>query len=319
MNIYKDIKDVVKENKTVVTIGTYDGLHLAHRQVLKTVTVLAEQKDLRSFVVTFEPHPQEVLKNKTPDIKLLNAIDEKLRLIENAGIENVLVFEFTEEFSRTDAREFYEKYIVGGIGISDLVVGFDHFFGRNREGSIETLKLLGSEFGFEVHRVEEIDIDGSKVSSTRIRFALAEGNIEEANRLLGYEFGFDGIVVEGDKVGRTIGYPTVNLRPVKENKVMPREGIYCVRVMHNGNEYYGMMYHGFRPTLSEGIQRALEVHIFDFNKSVYGDKVTIGFLNRIRDDKKFNGKEELIAQIDKDKENSLKYIEEFKKRKINNN
>lgn len=318
MNIFRDIKDVVKDNKTAVTIGTYDGLHLAHRQVLNTVTGLAEQKGLRSFVVTFEPHPQEVLKNKTPDIKLLNAIDEKLRLLEDAGIENVLVIEFTEEFSKTEAREFYEKYIVGSIGISDLVVGFDHLFGRNREGSIETVKALGREFGFEVHRVEEIDIDGSKVSSTRIRHALAEGNIEEANRLLGYEFGFDGIVVEGDKVGRTIGYPTVNLRPVKENKVMPREGIYCVKVKHEDEEYYGMMYHGFRPTLSEGIQRALEVHIFDFNKSVYGEKITVGFLKRLRDDKKFSGKEELIAQIDKDKEDSLKYIEEFKKRNINN-
>lgn len=316
MNIYRDIKEVLYNEKTAVTIGTYDGLHLAHRQIVNKVTSLAKEKGLRSFIVTFEPHPQEVLKNKTPDIKLLTAIDEKLRLFEAAGVENVLIINFTESFSKTDAREFYERYIISSIGISDLVIGYDHLFGRNREGSIETLKSLSREFGFEIHRVDEIDVEGKPVSSTRIRHALADGNIEEANKLLGYEYGFDGIVVEGDKVGRTIGYPTVNLKPVKENKVMPKEGIYCVRVTHNNTEYYGMMYHGFRPTLSEGIKRALEVHIFDFDKTVYGDKITIKFLVRLRDDKKFSGKDELIAQIDKDKEDSLEYINELRKNKI---
>lgn len=308
MNVYNDLKEIKRDTKSVITIGTYDGLHLAHHQIIDKVTEIAKEKGFRSFIVIFEPHPQEVLKNITPDIKLLTAIDEKLRLFEKAGVENVLVIKFTEEFSKTDARKFYEKYIYGGIGLSDLVIGYDHLFGRNREGSFETLKTLGSEYGFNIHRVDEIDIDGKPVSSTRIRYALSEGNIEEANKLLGYEFGFDGIVVEGDKVGRTIGYPTVNLKPVKENKVMPKEGIYCVRVIHNSNEYYGMMYHGFRPTLSEGIKRALEVHIFDFDKIVYGEKITISFLIRLRDDKKFSGKEELITQIDKDKEDSLKYI-----------
>jgi riboflavin kinase/FMN adenylyltransferase len=318
MNVYYDVNEVPKDPKTVITVGTYDGLHLAHRQVLDKVTMLAKEKNYRSFIVTFEPHPQEVLKNKTPDIKLLTAIDEKLRLFEKAGIENVLVIKFTEEFSKTEAREFYQKYLSGSIGVSDIVIGYDHLFGRNREGSFETLKALGKEFGFEIHRVEEIDVEGRPVSSTRIRHALAEGNIEEANKLLGYEYGFDGVVVEGDKVGRTIGYPTVNLKPVKENKVMPKEGIYCVRVIHNGLEYYGMMYHGFRPTLSEGVKRALEVHIFGFDKTVYGEKITISFLTRLRDDKKFSGKEELIAQIDKDKEDSLSYIEKNYTNKKNN-
>ncbi|MBL8017918.1 MAG: bifunctional riboflavin kinase/FAD synthetase [Ignavibacteria bacterium] len=314
MNIYKDVSEVKHDKNTVVTIGTFDGLHLAHRQILDKVTGIAKQNNSRSFIVTFEPHPQEVLKNKTPDIRLLTAIDEKLRLFEKAGIENVLVIKFTEEFSKTDAKEFYHKYIFGGIGLSDLVIGYDHLFGRNREGSIETLKSLGEELGFRIHRVEEIDIEGKPVSSTRIRAALAAGEVEEAARLLGYEYGFDGVVVEGDKVGRTIGYPTVNLKMVKENKVMPAEGIYCVRVIHDGKEYYGMMYHGFRPTLSEGIKRALEVHIFDFSKMVYGENITISFLTRLRGDKKFDSKEELIAQIDRDKEESLEYISKLKTR-----
>jgi riboflavin kinase / FMN adenylyltransferase len=308
MNVFTDIREIARDENTTVSVGTFDGLHMAHRQIVNKVVEFAKAKSGRSFIITFEPHPQEVLKNKVPDIKLLTTIDEKLRLLEKAGVENVLVINFTEEFSKTDAAEFYERYVYGAIGIKDLVVGYDHLFGHNREGSFETLKELGSKFGFEVHRLEEIDIDGEPVSSTRIRQALSEGKIEEAYRLLGHDYMFDGIVVEGDKVGRTIGYPTVNLKLVKENKVMPGEGIYCVRVIYNGKEYFGMMYHGFRPTLSEGIKRAHEVHIFDFNKNIYGEKITVDFLTRLRGDEKFDTKEELIAQIDKDKENTLKFI-----------
>lgn len=308
MKVYSDISEVIRDENTTVSVGTFDGLHMAHRQIVNKVVEFAKAKKGRSFIITFEPHPQEVLRNKIPDIKLLTTIDEKLRLLEKAGVENVLVIKFTEEFSKTDAAEFYEKYVYGAIGIKDLVVGYDHLFGHNREGSFETLRELGGKFGFEVHRLEEIDVDGEPVSSTRIRQALADGKIEEACRLLGHDYMFDGIVVEGDKVGRTIGYPTVNLKLVKENKVMPGEGIYCVRVIYNGKEYYGMMYHGFRPTLSEGIKRAHEVHIFDFNKNIYGEKITVDFLTRLRGDEKFDSKEELIAQIDKDKEDTLKYI-----------
>jgi riboflavin kinase/FMN adenylyltransferase len=308
MNIYYHPDSVIKNKNTVITVGTYDGVHLAHRQVIKKVIELAGKNNFRSFVVTFEPHPQEVLKSKTPDIRLLSSIDERLELFEQIGVGNVLVIRFTDEFSKTGPRGFYEKYISGKIGLSDLVIGYDHLFGRNREGDFNTLVELGREFNFNVHRVEEIDVDGQPVSSTRIRLALAKGKIEEAGRLLGYDYCFDGIVVEGDKVGRSIGYPTVNLKPVKENKVMPMEGIYCVRVVYNGNVHHGMMYHGFRPTLTAGLRRALEVHIFDFDKNIYGDKLKISFLTRLRDDKKFATKQELIDQIDKDKENSLKFL-----------
>jgi riboflavin kinase/FMN adenylyltransferase len=308
MNIYYHPNSVIRNEKTAVTIGTFDGVHLAHRQVINRVLELAKNKELRSFIVTFEPHPQEILKSKVPDIKLLSSIDERLHLFEQTGIENVLVIRFTEEFSKTEPRDFYAKYISGRIGLSDLVIGYDHLFGHNREGDFSTLVELGKEFNFELHRVEEIDVDGLPVSSTRIRTALAKGMIEESSRLLGYDYGFEGIVVEGDKVGRSIGYPTVNLKPVKENKVMPMEGIYCVRVEHNGVVYYGMMYHGFRPTLTAGLRRALEVHIFDFDKNVYGEKLKISFLVRLRDDKKFATKQELIDQIDKDRENSLRFL-----------
>lgn len=308
MNVYRDISEVTRNANTVITVGTFDGVHLAHRQILNKVLVLSKQNNLRCFVVTFEPHPQEVLKTKTPDIKLLTSIDEKLRLLEKCGIENVLVIRFTEQFSKTEPREFYKKYVFGQIGLCDLIIGYDHLFGRDRGGDFNTLLDLGKEFGFKVHRVEEIDVDGRPVSATRIRKALAEGKIEEANKLLGYEYSFDGIVVEGDKVGRAIGYPTVNLKFAKENKVMPNDGIYCVKVVYNNDVYYGMMYHGVRPTLTQGLKSALEVHIFDFDKTIYGEKLTISFLTKLRDDRKFNSKEELIEQINKDKENSLKFL-----------
>jgi len=308
MNIYYNPDSILKNTNTAVTVGTFDGVHLAHRQVINHVLELANLKNLRSFIITFEPHPQEVLKNKTPDIKLLSSIDERLALFEKTGIGNVLVIKFTDEFSMTQPHEFYSRYISGKIGLSDLVIGYDHLFGRNREGDFNTLVDLGREFSFEVHRVGEIDVDGRPVSSTRIRAALADGKIEDAGRLLGYDYGFDGIVVEGDKVGRSIGYPTVNLKPVKENKVMPKEGIYCVRVEYGEEVYYGMMYHGYRPTLTIGLRKALEVHIFDFDKNVYGEKIRVSFLTRLRDDKKFATKHELVFQIGQDRENSLKFL-----------
>lgn len=308
MQVYRNIDDIKRDEKTAVTIGTFDGVHLAHRSVIDKVLELSKQNNLRSFIVTFEPHPQEVLKNKTPDIKLLNTIDEKLRLLEKTGIENVLIINFTEEFSKTQAKEFYENFVYGKIGISDLVIGYDHLFGRNREGDFSTLTKLGDEFNFKVHRVEEIDVEGKPVSSSRIRKYFAEGQIEKANGLLGYEYSFDGIVIEGDKVGRTIGYPTVNMKPVKENKVMPNDGVYCVRVSMGNEEHFGMMYIGYRPTLSAGIIRALEVNIFDFDRNIYGEKLTVSFLTKLRDDIKFTSKEELIEQINKDKENSLKFL-----------
>lgn len=308
MHVYKSIDEVPNDKNTVITVGTFDGVHKAHRHIIGKVLEFARQNNSRSFIITFEPHPQEVLKTKTPDIKMLSSIEEKLEMLESLGVDSVLVIKFTEEFSKTQARDFYEKIVCNKIGIHDLVVGYDHLFGHDREGNFEMLKSLGAEFNFGVHKIEEIDVEGKPVSSTRIRIAMAEGRIDEANRLLGYEYSFEGIVVEGDKVGRTIGFPTVNLKPVKANKVMPNDGIYCVKVKHNNENYFGMMYVGYRPTLTEGKTRALEVNIFDFEKTVYSDKLTISFLVKLRNDKKFDSKEALIAQITQDKADSLKFI-----------
>jgi riboflavin kinase/FMN adenylyltransferase len=308
MTIFRNIDDIIRDDSTIISVGTFDGVHYAHRQVIKKVLNLASEHGARSFIVTFDPHPQEVLKNKTPDIKLLNTTPEKLKLFEELGIENVLVIKFTHEFSKTTAREFYENLIYSKIGIRSLVVGYDHGFGRGREGDFQMLKKLGEEFSFSVNRVDEIDINSTKVSSTNIRHFLTEGNVENANSLLGYLYSFEAMVIHGDNIGRELGFPTANLTPLTENKVIPGNGVYAVKVELNGTEYNGMMNIGFRPTVSEDSKRVIEVNILDFSAEIYGNKLAVSFVRRLRDEKKFGSKNELIEQIKIDREQTLKIL-----------
>lgn len=313
MKVYRNIDEIQRSDATIISIGTFDGVHRAHREILKKVLALAHEKNSRSLIITFDPHPQEVLKNKTPEIKLLCSTEEKLKLLEQQGIDCVWLIKFTEEFSRTNAREFYEKMIYAKIGISDLVIGYDHVFGRNREGDFNTLVELGKVLKFNIFRVEEIDIDGAKVSSTRIRHYLMEGDIESANRLLSYNYSFEGLVTEGDKVARQLGFPTANLQPVKENKVIPGDGVYITEIEHKGKIYDGMLYIGFRPTLTEGVIRVIEVNMFEFDSIIYGEKLNVRFIKRLRGEMKFDTKEELIKQINSDKKETLEHFRINKK------
>jgi riboflavin kinase/FMN adenylyltransferase len=308
MEIFRNIDEIKRSDDTVISIGTFDGVHCAHRKIIEKVLLLAEEKKSRSLIITFDPHPQEVLKNKSPEIKLLTSTEEKLEQFRQLGVDFVWLINFTPEFSKTDANEFYEKLVYTKIGIRDLVIGYDHVFGRNREGDFNTLTELGKKFNFDIHRVEEIDIDGAPVSSTRIRHNLAEGNMEAANKLLGYSYSLEGIVVEGDKVARGLGFPTANLHPLKENKVIPGDGVYAVKIYYSGTEYYGMMYIGYRPTLTEGKKHVIEVNIFDFDSNLYGEKLSVGFLSKIRNEMKLNSKEEIIKQIQSDKTEILDYL-----------
>ncbi len=314
MQVFRDFEGLRRNDSTVISIGTFDGVHGAHRQILSKVLELSNQKKARSFIITFDPHPQEVLRNKTPDIKLLSTTDEKIRLFEKIGIQNVLIITFTREFSKTNAKAFYKDLIYSKVGISDLVVGFDHVFGRNREGDFGTLRELGRELNFEVHRVEEIDIENIKVSSTKIRHFLADGNVDMANKLLGHEYGFGGVVVTGDNRGNTLGFPTANIEASAANKVIPADGVYCVRISIGSEELFGMMNIGFRPTLSEGIKKVMEINIFEFDRNIYGKNIYIHFLTRLRNEIKFSSKDELIKQLHRDKEKSLNYL---KSKKIN--
>lgn len=308
MVIYRNFDEIERMDATIISVGTFDGVHFAHRQVIHKVLSLAGENNARSLLITFDPHPQEVLKNRTPDIKLLTTAPEKMKLFEELGIENVLVIKFTEEFSKTNARTFYRNLVFEKIGISHLVVGFDHGFGRNREGDLQMLKDLGNELGFQVHRVDEIDINSTKVSSTNIRHFLADGNIEKANSLLGYLYGFDAKVIKGDSMGRELGFPTANLELLTGNKVIPGNGVYAVKVEFEGDEFNGMMNIGFRPTVSENSKRVIEVNIIDFSETIYNKTLTVKFVKRVRDEKKFGSKNELVEQIKKDKIEILRIL-----------
>jgi riboflavin kinase/FMN adenylyltransferase len=308
MDIFRNIDEIKRSDATVISIGTFDGVHCAHRKIIEKVLQLAKDKKSRSLIVTFDPHPQEVLKNKSPEIKILTSTEEKLEQFRQLGIDTVWLVNFTPDFAKTDAKDFYEKLVYSKIGISDLVIGYDHVFGRNRDGDFNTLTELSKKFNFNIHKVEEIDIDGIKVSSTKIRRYLADGNMEIANKLLGYNYSLEGIVVEGDKVARSLGFPTANLYPVKENKVIPGDGVYAVKVNHGSEEFYGMMYIGFRPTLTEGKKHVIEVNIFDFDSNLYGEKLSIGFLSKTRDEMKLSSKEEIIKQIQSDKTEIQEYL-----------
>lgn len=308
MVIYDNIDRIERKDATIISVGTFDGVHFAHRQVINKVLKLSEENNARSLLITFDPHPQEVLKNKTPEIKLLTSTSEKLKLIGEQGIENILILKFTKEFSKTDPRTFYKDIIYKKIGISHLVEGYDHGFGRNREGNFQMLKELGAEFGFEVHRVDEIDMNSTKVSSTNIRHFLMDGEIEKANSLLGYLYGFDAKVVKGDGVGKELGFHTANLELITRNKAVPGTGIYAVKVELEGIEYNGMMNIGYRPTVFENSKLVIEVNIIDFSADIYGKNLNIKFVKRVRDEVKFGSKEELIQQIKKDKIEILKIL-----------
>lgn len=313
MNIYRNAEDISKNKNTVISVGTFDGVHLAHQLIIKTVRNLAEENKSRVLLITFEPHPQEVIKTRSPEIRLLNTTEEKLNMFKSLNIENVLLLNFNEEFSKTTPRDFYKNIISEEIGINNLVIGYDHLFGKNREGSFETLIELSKEFDFNVEKIEEVDIDGEVISSSKIRKYISEGMVEKANSMLGYNYRFDAIVTEGDKLGKQLGFPTANLKPVSEKKILPESGVYCVEVHIDNKIYFGSMNIGFRPTITSGEIKTIEVYILDFNRDLYGEKIKLSFFCKLRDEKKFSSKEELINQIKKD----ITATENFFKTKTN--
>jgi riboflavin kinase/FMN adenylyltransferase len=304
VEVITDTNDVnaAYDKNTVLTVGTFDGVHLGHREIIGKLVSVKEKKGYRAVVVTFDPHPQIVLRNRNKDIKLLSTTDEKLEIFSSLGIDIVYIISFTKEFSQTPARDFYVNYLINKIGLSELVLGYDHMFGKNREGSFETLAELSKEFGFSVDKVGEYKPEGEHVSSTAIRNLLTGGDVRRASKILGHEYSFQGEVIHGDKRGREIGFPTANLEPLDEFKLIPGKGIYAVRAEHAGETYGGMMYIGLNETFTDGNALILEVNIFDFTKEIYGDKVKVSFVDKVREDMKFGSAEELVKQMEMDKE-----------------
>lgn len=311
MKIYHGLSDFVRLNHAVVTSGTFDGVHLGHQKILSRLREIAQKENGETVVLTFWPHPRLVLHPEDTSLKLLNTFEEKADLLKAQGIEHLLRIPFTKEFSQLTSEEFIFKILVQTIGTKKLVIGYDHHFGKNREGSFEQLKLDGPKYGFQVEEIPRQDVDHVGVSSTRIRKALEEGDIETANHFLGHSYSITGRVVIGDRLGRELGYPTANIEIENKNKLVPADGIYAVTVLHGQKVYKGMLYIGIRPTVN-GSKRNIEVNIFDFNNDVYGESLTVSFHHHIRGDEKFNDLEELKQQLHRDRHDALQALEKIR-------
>lgn len=311
MKIYYSVDDFNPVKNAVVTSGTFDGVHIGHQKILNRLKEIARNTDGETVVITFWPHPRYVLKPGATPHLLLNTFEEKAELIKEQGINHLLRIPFTKEFSQTTSQEFIENILVKKIGTKKLVIGYDHKFGRDREGSFEQLSLNASNYGFGVEEIPRQDVDNDAVSSSRIREALEKGDIETANEFLGRPYSLRGRVVMGDKLGRVLGYPTANLNIDSNDKLVPAHGIYAVTIEHESERLKGMLYIGNRPTV-DGTKLAIEVNIFDFNKDIYGEELKVNLISTIRGDAKFNDLEALKNQMNADKIQALKVFADRK-------
>ena len=311
MMVFNDIAQVRNIPNAVVTIGTFDGVHIGHQAIFRKMRELAENIDGQTVVVTFSPHPRQVLNIDSSNLRFICTEEEKLKRIEQFGIDNVVIITFTKEFARTPSEDFIKNFIIERIKPSYIVVGYDHHFGKNRMGDFDQLTQLGQQFSFKVERVEAQDVDEVAVSSTKIRHALAIGDVATANRLLGYPYSVTAEVVRGNMIGRTIGFPTANLELPKEYKLINNAGVYTCLVDLNGTTYKAMANIGKRPTIGDRDDDnfIIEVNIFDFDQDIYGQHITVRFLDRIRSEVKFNGLEELKTQLNQDREQAKAMLE----------
>ena len=307
MKIYYSLEDFTKLNYAVVTSGTFDGVHIGHQKIINKLKEIAAKNNGETVVITFWPHPRLILKPEDESLRLLNTFEEKAELLKKQGIQHLLRIPFTKEFSQITSQAFIKSILVDTIGTKKLVIGYDHRFGNNREGSFEQLQVNGPAYGFDVQEIERQDIDHVAVSSTKIRKALESGDIETANHFLGRAYSLTGEVVKGDKLGRVLGYPTANIDIDSRHKLIPSDGIYAVMVTHESATYKGMLYIGNRPTIN-GTKRVIEVNLFDFNKEIYGESLTVYFQDLIRLDEKFHDLEALKSRLHQDKIEALSIL-----------
>jgi riboflavin kinase / FMN adenylyltransferase len=308
MNVYTENSDIKNLNRSVVTVGSFDGLHLGHLKIINKVLDLSKQTNGNSFVITFEPHPRIVL-SQNYDMKILTSLDEKKKILERAGIENLMVINFTKEFSQFTSDEFIKKIIVEKIGALHMIIGHDHKFGRDRLGNEQKLIDVGKSNNFDVTAVAPEMLDGEIISSTKIRTALSEGDIEKVNLMLGRKYSLTGKIVIGAQRGRLLGFPTANTKLFEEKKAVPMNGVYVVECWLENEKHFGIMNIGYRPTFENKHELVLETHILNFNRDIYGQTLRIEFLKRLRDEKKFESKESLIHQIELDKKTAQKMIQ----------
>jgi len=307
LKIFNSIESFNATKPTIVTIGTFDGVHLGHQKIVAQITKNANALNCESLVLTFFPHPRMVLQEST-EMKQLNTLNEKIALLDNLGIDNLVVHPFDKEFSRLTAEEFVKKVLVDVFKIKKIIIGHDHRFGRNRTATIDDLINFGETYGFEVEQISAEEINEVSISSTKIRNALLEGNIELATNYLGYDYSLTGIIFKGKQLGRTIGYPTANITIEEDYKLIPNNGVYIAKSVLNGKTVFGMMNIGTRPTV-DGTKQTIEINFFDFKQDLYGQKITISLLHRMRSEQKFESIDALKNQLGKDKKTALAFIE----------
>lgn len=307
MKIYNHFSEFKRLNNAVVTIGTFDGVHYGHQKIIKRLCELAKATSGESVILTFFPHPRLIIDPENQDLKMINTINEKAKILASLGVDHLIITPFTRDFSNMSPQEYIKNILVDTIGVKQLIVGYDHRFGKDRAGGMPELEAEANTYDYKIEVIPEQDINDVAVSSTKIRLAVLSGKVALAAKYLGYNFSLYGRVIKGDKIGRTIGFPTANLFIEETYKLIPADGIYAVTVDMDGQPFKGMAYIGQRPTIN-GMTRNIEVNIFDFNQEIYGQDITMTFLQFLRDDVKFTGLEALKVQLQKDKEDTLAYF-----------
>ncbi|MBK8704823.1 MAG: bifunctional riboflavin kinase/FAD synthetase [Saprospiraceae bacterium] len=307
MKVHWDLDHLPVFKNAVITIGSFDGVHRGHQRIIEKIRQLAQGNEGESVVITFHPHPRQIVYPKDDSLKLLNTTQEKIRLLEQYGVDHVVVVPFTVEFSQLSADEYIQKFLVGKFRPAYIVIGYDHRFGLNRQGDINYLRWYGKEAGYEVIEIARQEVDEIAVSSSKIRTALEQGDMHTAYSLMGHYYTLSGKVVHGEKIGSSIGYPTANISLSQKEKLVPPSGIFAAWVYHAGKRYRGMLYIGKRPTINNAAQQTIEVNIFDFNEDIYGEEILVEMVEYLRADIKFESLEALGLQMSKDKENAEKY------------
>jgi len=306
MRIFDNLKSYSSKKESILTIGTFDGVHIGHNKILKRLIQDSKKNNLSSLVMTFFPHPRMIL-NKSHEIKMIDTIDEKINLLEKTGLDNLIIHPFDNNFSKIRAKEFVEEILVKKLKIKEIIIGYDHKFGKDREASVEDLKKFGQDYMFNVKEIPAEEIDSIAISSTKIRDAILNGEIEKCNKFLGRNFILTGKVVYGEGLGKKIDFPTANIEIKETYKIIPKNGVYLVKTKINSNTYFGMMNIGIRPTVG-GRNKSLEIHFFNFKDNIYGKNVSIEIIKKIRDEEKFSSIDQLKIQLKKDEQFCLKLI-----------
>ena len=306
MRIFDNLKSYSSKKESILTIGTFDGVHIGHNKILKRLIQDSKKNNLSSLVMTFFPHPRMIL-NKSHDIKMIDTISEKINLLEKTGLDNLIIHPFDNNFSKIRAKEFVEEILVKKLKIKEIIIGYDHKFGKDREASVEDLKKFGKDYMFTVKEIPAQEIDSIAISSTKIRNAILNGEIEKCNKFLGRNFILTGKVVYGEGLGKKIDFPTANIEIKETYKIIPKNGVYLVKTKINSNTYFGMMNIGIRPTVG-GRNKSLEIHFFNFKDNIYGKNVSIEIIKKIRDEEKFSSIDQLKIQLKKDEQFCLKLI-----------